>query len=212
MKTIIKLFIPLLLFCFGCTKNNSVSNSNEPTTIPQIISLTALKSQILYGGNDPAYITCNAIGGNLKYVWEVDLGDIIPLNSDHSKISFNGAACCVGEKIIKCTVSNDKGSDTKSIIITILEVLKAPEIISIESDKTEINSNGESAILTCFAIGGQLKYNWQSDCGNISINGKDSSKIIYSASKNCIGTQIIKCNVSNEKGNDSKTFQITVKN
>ena len=59
--------------------------------------------------------------GNLEYTWEVDLGDIFPLKSDNSQVRFSGSPCCIGKKLIKCTVTNDKGSDTKNIEIFILE-------------------------------------------------------------------------------------------
>ena len=206
------LFI-FLLFIIGCSTNNNPVNNNTEQTVPVILSISAVKTQILYGGQDPAIITCNATGGNLKYVWEVDLGDIIPMNSDHSKVSFTGAACCVGEKIIKCTVSNDKGSDTKTIVITILENLAQPEIISIVSDKTEIHyGTDDPASIACNAIGGHLKYAWSADCGDIVLNPADSSKVTYTAGVSCLGNRAITCTVSNEKGTDTKTTQITVIN
>lgn len=215
MKNIF-LFVSICLVCFlliiGCSKkSDSPTDPSLETGSPVITSLTAEKTQILYGGQDPAIITCSATGGNLKYVWEVDLGDIIPLNASHSKISFNGAACCVGDKTIKCTVSNSKGSDSKTIIITILEVIKIPEIISLESDKAQINSaTNETASFVCYAIGGHLKYKWETDCGNILLNQTDSSKATMTATVNCAGTRNVTCTVANEKGSVAKTLQITI--
>ncbi len=216
MKTKYKfLFLQLLAFALlfaGCSKSSSPVASNEPVTAPVINNVTADKTKILYGGNDKAVLSCDATGGNLTYVWQVDLGDLVPVNKDRSKVSFTGAACCVGDKIITCTVSNSKGTVSKSITITILETITAPEIITIESDKTEIQSGGgDKANLVCYAIGGNLKYAWEADCGDISVNPTDNSKITYSATEKCIGTKNIKCIVTNEKGNYSKTFQVTVK-
>jgi hypothetical protein len=202
----------LLLSIFGCSqKSTDPNNIDAETGPPVIVNLTAEKNQILYGGQDPAIITCTATGGNLKYVWQVDLGDIIPMNSTHSKISFNGAACCVGDKTITCTVSNSKGSVSKAIVITILEVINTPEIISLESDKTQINAGtNETASLVCYAIGGHLKYAWETDCGDLTLNKTDSSKVTFAATTVCAGTRNITCTVSNEKGKTSKTLQITV--
>ena len=102
MKSMIKIlnifFALILILLIGC-KTNSTSPNKVASSAPSILSITAEKTQILYGG-DPAIITCNATGGNLKYVWQVDLGDIIPMNSEHSMVSFSGAACCVGDKTI----------------------------------------------------------------------------------------------------------------
>ena len=141
----------------------------------------------------------------------MDLGDIIPLNASHSKVSFNGAACCVGEKTITCTVSNSRGSVSKTIVITILEVIKQPEIISLESDKALIHADAnETAALVCYAIGGHLKYAWQTDCAGLAYDPADSSRAILTAQSTCIGARTVTCTVSNEKGSDTKTVQITV--
>lgn len=202
----------LIVAIIGCSNNDSPTNNTVTETVPVINNIVADKNQILYGGSEQAVLTCNADGGNLKYVWQVDLGDLVPMNSEHSKVSFTGAACCVGEKTITCTVSNSKGSASKNIIITILEVIKVPEIISIESDKTELNStSSEKANIVCYAIGGNLKYTWEADCGDITVNQTDNSKITYTASDKCIGTKNIKCTVTNEKGTVSQTYQIVVK-
>jgi PKD repeat protein len=126
-------------------------------------------------------------------------------------VSFNGAACCVGEKTITCTVSNSMGSAKKSIVIAILEVINIPEIISLESDKTTIHSGaGETASLVCYAIGGHLTYAWQSDCGTLAVDAKDSSKATMTATTECTGSRIVTCTVSNEKGKDVKTLQLIV--
>jgi hypothetical protein len=211
-----KYYIPLMallaLLVFGCKKNEDNPANSGETTQPEIVSLTAEKTKILYGGQDPAIITCVATGGNLKYKWEVDLGDIIPLNADHSKVSFSGAACCVGDKTIKCTVSNDKGSVSKTIVITIIETATQPEIINIESDKSVIKaSSDEVANIVCYAIGGKLKYQWTSTCGDFSYSdAKDSSKVVFSAKDACVGSQTVKCRVYNEVGSADTTLVINV--
>ena len=104
---------------FRVSKKKENPNPDANTTVPQIISLTANKYLIMVGGEDPAILTCEASGGNIQYTWEVDLGDIFPLNEDGSMVRFTGSECCLGEKVIKCTVANDKGSATQNIIITI---------------------------------------------------------------------------------------------
>lgn len=211
MKSHLLLIPVMLVLLAGCSEESTSPDTNPETAAPQIVSLSAEKTQILFGGQDPAVITCNATGGNLKYVWEVDLGDIIPLNSDRSKVSFNGSACCVGEKVITCTVSNSLGSVSKSITITILEVVNQPEILVLEADKTEIHAGtGESSALVCYAIGGNLKYAWQSDCGSVTVDPVDNSKATLTASAECKGARTVTCTVSNEKGTAVQTMQINV--
>lgn len=211
MKSL-KYFLELcfLLVILSCSKNDSNTNFEKETSAPIINSLTSNKSQIFYGGEDYTEITCNASGGNLSYKWEVDLGDIIPLNSSHSKIKYAGSACCVGEKTIKCTVTNSLGSDSKTIQITIIETTTKPEIINIIPDKSSLNQElEESTLVTCFAKGGKLSYNWNSTLGAISYPNADSSIIKFSALKNQKGIAKLKCLVTNEKGSVSDSTEIT---
>lgn len=115
-----KITIVLVLFVVslaGCNKNNPAPDAN--TTFPQILSLTADKDSIKVGGTEPAILTCMATGGNISYTWEVDLGDIFPLNAEGSQVRFSASECCLGEKYIKCTVANDKGSLMDTVMIYI---------------------------------------------------------------------------------------------
>ncbi len=213
MNKTLLLLPAFLMLMLGCSEESTGPGTDVETGPPKIQSIAAEKLQILYGGQDPTVLTCNATGGNLKYVWEVDLGDIIPLNTDHSKVSFNGSACCIGEKTITCTVSNSLGSDAKSIVITILEVINVPEIIALESDKTQISAgSGESAALVCYAIGGNLTYAWSADCGEVTVDPNDASRATLAATTDCVGPRTVTCRVSNEKGEDVKSLQITIVN
>lgn len=123
MKNINKFFIigsvVLFITLLSCSENTATNS--EGTTVPKIESLIADKTEIEFGGLDPAIITCKASGGELDYTWEVDLGDIFPLKSDNSVVRFSGSPCCIGKKFITCTVTNDKGSDYKVIEIFIRE-------------------------------------------------------------------------------------------
>lgn len=109
-------FIMLIVLSIGCKKEN---DPVEGDSFPEIISLTADKYQIQVGGQDPAILTCEAAGGGLMYAWEVDLGDIFALNESGSQVRFTGSECCVGDKLIKCTVTNDLGSVTDTVIVHI---------------------------------------------------------------------------------------------
>ena len=117
MKHILLTLIVIVFAFSSCKKDKDAAVG---TAVPVIESLTADKSEINTGGNDPAILTCVANGGGLEYLWEVDLGDIFPLNNEGSQVRFTGSPCCIGEKTLTCTVSNDRGSATKTIIIEIL--------------------------------------------------------------------------------------------
>ena len=118
-----KILISLLIIMFigvSCKKESDAPQDNSTvTTAPKIVSLSADKYEIVVGGEEPAIIECDATGGNLNYKWEVDLGDIFPLNESGSIVRFTGSECCVGDKFITCTVSNDKGETSQVITIHI---------------------------------------------------------------------------------------------
>ncbi|HSG67381.1 MAG TPA: hypothetical protein VK994_01645 [Bacteroidales bacterium] len=112
--------LAIMLAGMACKKDNDTSQDNGVvTTVPKISSLSADKYEIKVGGEEPAIIECMATGGNLSYVWEVDLGDIFPLNESGSQVRFTGSECCLGDKLITCTVSNDKGEVSETVTIHI---------------------------------------------------------------------------------------------
>lgn len=114
----------LILFFFiasitlSCNKD---SETDPNVTAPKITILTSNKTELAAGGVESAEIECIATGTDIKYTWEVDLGDIIPMNETASKVQFTGSDCCIGEKQIRCTVSNAGGKDSKIIILTIVD-------------------------------------------------------------------------------------------
>ena len=115
-------FLSLIIIAFVCATGCKKESKQEPgveTSAPKIVSLTSDKTSIKFGGDDPAIITCECTGGEISYEWEVDLGDIFVLNADGSQVRFTGSECCIGEKVITCKASNDKGTISETIIIVI---------------------------------------------------------------------------------------------
>jgi len=120
MKALTIVFALLTLAFFSsCDKEDS--NSNIETVLPVIDSLTTNSIRIQFGGGEPAILNCYATGGDLTYIWGVDLGDLFSINDDGSEVQYTASPCCIGEKTITCTVSNDKGEATESVTITITE-------------------------------------------------------------------------------------------
>jgi len=191
----------------------SCSEDSNPlpvdTSDPKINKITTNKLDIMFGGTEYAIIACEALGGNLKYTWQVDLGDIIPINSSKSKIKFKASSCCIGNKTIKCIVSNDKGSTSEVINIRILEAPVAPDIFVIEPSK-QVVKVGEKIDIKCYAIGGLLNFDWNVSCGSIQKVSDDDSKIRYTANADCVGTQTINCVVTNSAGQMGRTISIQV--
>jgi len=110
----------LLSLAFFSSCDEEGTDSNIQTEMPIIDSLTTNSNRIQAGGEFPAILHCYATGGDLNYTWEVDLGDLFAINEDGSEVEYMASACCVGERDIKCTVTNDKGDVNKSIMITII--------------------------------------------------------------------------------------------
>lgn len=211
-KSLTVIIILIIITLTGCSEDKNPAQNTDTESMPVINTISTDKTKILYGGYDKAIIKCDATGGNLKYVWQVDIGDLIPLNKDRSEVSFKGSACCVGEKIITCTVSNSKGSVSQNIILDILEETSFPEIITFSIDKSELQSNiSEQVNIACHAYGGFLHFAWEADCGEITVNPEDNAKITYTATPQCIGDVIIKCTVTNDKGYIARTVKLTVK-
>lgn len=104
----------------SCKKDENTKVQEESLSAPEIVKIEASKYEIKFGGADYTTITATATGGDLEYLWEVDLGDIIPQSDKGDVINFSGSACCIGEKEIILTVSNKKGQDKDTIIIEIL--------------------------------------------------------------------------------------------
>ncbi|MBI9033999.1 MAG: hypothetical protein JEZ03_05990 [Bacteroidales bacterium] len=121
IKVLLAIVLLSSLMIWSCKKDEVVVDPGLEITSPKIVSLNATMDTINFGGTEPTVITCTAEGGGLTYLWEVDLGDIIPQNEAASVINFTGSACCIGDKVIKCTVSNQKGSVEQTIKIYIRE-------------------------------------------------------------------------------------------
>lgn len=121
MNKILVILLVAMLFAFACNKDES---NEKASSKPLVVKMLADKDTIEFGGTDPCTIYCKATGGNLKYTWSVDLGNIVPMPCDSgSLVRFTGSECCIGDKYIKCKISNELGSvdTTQHVFIRIPE-------------------------------------------------------------------------------------------
>ena len=119
MKTFYYLFaLTGILILGSCDKDKTSSNGDA---LPVIDSLTTSLAIMEFGSTKPAILDCYATGGDLTYIWEVDLGDLFIINDSGSQAQYSASPCCIGDKIISCTVSNNKGEVTETISLTITE-------------------------------------------------------------------------------------------
>ena len=108
-----------ILFLGSCDKEEITYNTNNIT--PIIDSLTTSMSNMTFGSTEGAVLECYATGGDLTYIWEVDLGDLFITNGSGSQAQYSASPCCIGKKVVSCTVSNNKGELTESIMVIIIE-------------------------------------------------------------------------------------------
>ena len=85
----------LLIFISSCEKEQG---STSQTEAPVIDSMTTSKTQVKYGISEPAILKCYAKGNDLTYIWDVDFGDLFPINDEGSEVQFTASPCCMGEK------------------------------------------------------------------------------------------------------------------
>ncbi|HBS86215.1 MAG: hypothetical protein A2W91_09410 [Bacteroidetes bacterium GWF2_38_335] len=65
----------------------------------------------------------------------------------------------------------------------------------------------DTACITVYATGADLEYAWEADHGYITGAG---TTIKYAAGECCVGTNTVKCTVSNTTGSVSDTIKINV--
>ncbi len=120
MRIFARLFAIAAIIAIGsCKEKEPAFNPNN--TQPVIDSLTTSIVMLPFNNNKPAILNCYASGGQLNYTWDVDLGDLFVINDSGSQAQYSASACCMGDKIISCTVSNNKGEVMETITVTITE-------------------------------------------------------------------------------------------
>ena len=84
MRTFTYLFaLTGLLLLGSCDKDTNSYNASN--TVPTIDSLTTSTTVMTFGSTKPATLECYATGGDLTYIWEVDLGDLFIINDSGSQ-------------------------------------------------------------------------------------------------------------------------------
>jgi hypothetical protein len=100
-----------LLIISGCHKNE-----DEIADLFSFESLTAEKVTLFRGQS--TIITANAIGDNISFLWSASVG---PVLANGNKAIYVASPCCFGEVVITCVAKAGKQSESKSLVITVLE-------------------------------------------------------------------------------------------
>jgi hypothetical protein len=170
--------------------------SNQP---PQISSLIANPSGILYGGSTT--ITCIATdpdGDMVGYTWIANEGSITGVGNSITWTAPNKS----GQYNVTVTVSDDKGGSVQAIIPITVSANRSPIISSLVANPSEILYEG-STILTCIATdpdGDTVRYTWSASEGSITGVG---SSVTWTA-PNRSGQYSVTVIVSDSKGGQTQ--------
>ena len=115
--TISFLFFALIMFLVVVTACDKEPESPPPDPTPNLAldSIVATKNTIIIW--EEIYITTYARGENLKYHWKANHGSMVGLDSVTAK--YWACYSCLGYNTIECTVSNEYGSVSDTIMVQV---------------------------------------------------------------------------------------------
>lgn len=99
----------------GCKKNDPIEEP-DPSDKLALDSLTADKHEIVIW--ETIYIHAHTRGDNLQFQWSTNHGTIVGGNAD--SVQYYACPTCVGLNTIECTVSNEFGSISDTIMINVI--------------------------------------------------------------------------------------------
>jgi hypothetical protein len=106
--------ILIMLFSVSCKKDKTVPEP-EPTNNLALDSIRATKKNIIVW--EEIYITAYARGQNLSYEWSANHGSM--LGADSVTVKYWACPSCLGTNTIECKVSNEYGTVSDTIMITV---------------------------------------------------------------------------------------------
>ena len=117
---IIKNFISVFLFVlimfsvvFSSCQKEAGPPPPDPTPNLALDSIVASKYNIII--YEEILITVYAQGQNLNYQWKTNHGSMVGLDSVTAK--YWACYSCIGDNIVECTVSNEYGAITDTIVV-----------------------------------------------------------------------------------------------
>lgn len=114
MKFYFPLVLALVILMFACNKEDDTPDIN-PTDKLALDSLVATKKHIVIW--EQITVKAYARGENLKYEWYTNHGSMVALDS--VTVLYWACPSCEGLNIIECTVSNDYGSISDTVMIQV---------------------------------------------------------------------------------------------
>lgn len=114
MKVYFTFFSLLAILIFSCNKENDHPDAN-PTENLALDSLIASKKHIVVW--EQISVKAYARGQHLKYEWYTNHGTMMALDS--ASILYWACPSCEGLNTIECTVSNEYGSISDTVMIQV---------------------------------------------------------------------------------------------
>jgi len=114
MKTGFSFILLLVILIFACTKEDDKPDVN-PTDNLSLHSLVATKKHIVTW--EEITVKAYARGENLKFEWYTNHGSMVAVDS--VTVLYWACPSCEGLNIIECTVSNDYGSISDTVMIQV---------------------------------------------------------------------------------------------
>jgi len=112
---LLTLIITSCLLLNACDKNQEATPEPEHTINLALDSITTTKKHIVMF--EEILVTAHARGENLQYFWETNHGSM--LSQDSITVRYWGCFSCVGLNTIQCTVSNEFGSISDTIMVQV---------------------------------------------------------------------------------------------
>ncbi|PLW93027.1 MAG: hypothetical protein C0592_07715 [Marinilabiliales bacterium] len=113
MKHIILLIFAIGIGLTACKKDPVVEP--DPSDKLALDSLVTEKQEIVVW--EKIYIDAYTRGENISFLWSTNHGTLV--GSDSSSVQYYACPTCLGLNTIECTVSNDYGSISDTIMIRV---------------------------------------------------------------------------------------------
>jgi len=105
-----------LMMAISCQKDKEDTKPPvEPSVNLALDSITTTKKSIIVW--EEIVIIAHARGENLKFKWETSNGSMI--GRDSVSVRYWGCPSCIGVNIIQCTVTNEFGSISDTIMVKV---------------------------------------------------------------------------------------------
>lgn len=109
------LLISLVILLFACDKEEEEPVFVDPSVNLGIDSIVASKKTLDIW--EQSFVTVYAHGNNLDYKWKTNHGTMA--SRDSSTVTYWGCPTCVGHNVVECLVTNEYGTVSDTIMLTV---------------------------------------------------------------------------------------------